>query len=58
MKVPFLNMAGPYQELKSDLDAAWHRVMDSAWLVLGLPIGPNVTLEQRRHVIAALASLI
>lgn len=27
-------MAGPYQELKSDLDAAWHRVMDSAWLVL------------------------
>lgn len=35
MKVPFLNMVGPYQELKAGLDEAWHRVMDSAWLVLG-----------------------
>lgn len=35
MKVPFLNMAGPYQELKAGLDEAWHRVVNSAWLVLG-----------------------
>lgn len=35
MEVPFLNMKAPYQELQAELDAAWHRVMDSGWYVLG-----------------------
>ena len=35
MKIPFLDMHAPYQELKSDLDAAYQRVMDSGWYILG-----------------------
>jgi dTDP-4-amino-4,6-dideoxygalactose transaminase len=35
MKVPFLDMKSPYQELKDELDAAYHRVMDSGWYILG-----------------------
>jgi dTDP-4-amino-4,6-dideoxygalactose transaminase len=33
--IPFLDMKAPYQELKGDLDAAWHRVMESGWYVMG-----------------------
>ena len=33
--IPFLDMKAPYQELRTDLDAAWHRVMESGWYVLG-----------------------
>ena len=35
MKVPFLDMAGPYEELKAELDEAYFRFMRSAWYVLG-----------------------
>jgi len=35
MKVPFLDLAGPYHELKADLDEAYFRFMRSAWYVLG-----------------------
>ena len=35
MQVPFLNMKEPYVELKEELDAAYHRVMESGWYVLG-----------------------
>jgi len=35
MKVPFLDFVGPYQELKPELDAAYFRVMESAWYILG-----------------------
>lgn len=35
MKVPFLNLKAPYLELKAELDAAYQRVMDSGWLILG-----------------------
>lgn len=35
MKTPFLNLAGPYAELKTQLDEAYQRVMRSAWYVLG-----------------------
>jgi dTDP-4-amino-4,6-dideoxygalactose transaminase len=35
MKVPFLDLKAPYLELKEELDAAYHRVMDSGWYVLG-----------------------
>ena len=35
MTVPFLDFAGPYEELKSDLDEAYFRFMRSGWYVLG-----------------------
>ncbi len=35
MKVPFLDLIAPYQELKADLDAAYQRVMESGWFILG-----------------------
>ncbi len=33
--IPFLDMKAVYAELKSDLDAAYFRVMESGWFVLG-----------------------
>jgi len=35
MQVPFLDMKAPYLELKNELDAAYQRVMESGWYVLG-----------------------
>ena len=35
MKVPFLDLNAQYLELKDELDAAYHRVMDSGWYILG-----------------------
>ena len=35
MKVPFLDFAKPYEELKGELDEAYSRFMRSAWYVLG-----------------------
>lgn len=35
MKVSFLDLKAPYLELKEDLDAAYQRVMDSGWYILG-----------------------
>ncbi len=35
MKVPFLDFAKPYEELKAELDEAYSRFMRSAWYVLG-----------------------
>jgi len=35
MEVPFLDMKAPYLELKSELDTAYQRVMESGWYVLG-----------------------
>jgi dTDP-4-amino-4,6-dideoxygalactose transaminase len=35
VKVPFLDMANPYEELKAGLDEAYFRFMRSAWYVLG-----------------------
>lgn len=35
MKVPFLDLQAPYRELKDDLDAAYRRVMESGWFILG-----------------------
>ena len=35
MKVPFLELKPTYEELRSELDAAYHRVMDSGWYLLG-----------------------
>jgi len=35
MKVPFLELRPAYDELRAELDAAYHRVMDSGWYLLG-----------------------
>lgn len=35
LSVPFLNMKEPYRELREELDAAYQRVMDSGWYILG-----------------------
>ena len=38
MKVPFLELKPTYLELKDEFDAAYHRVMDSGWYLLGLEL--------------------
>lgn len=35
MKVPFLDIAAAHRELRQPLDAAWSRVRDSGWYILG-----------------------
>jgi len=35
LKVPFLDFVGPYEELKAELDEAFHRFMRSGWYILG-----------------------
>jgi dTDP-4-amino-4,6-dideoxygalactose transaminase len=35
MKVPFLELKPAYAELKEEMDAAWHKVMESGWYLLG-----------------------
>jgi dTDP-4-amino-4,6-dideoxygalactose transaminase len=35
MNVPFLELKPAYEELKTELDAAYQRVMDSGWFILG-----------------------
>ena len=35
MKVPILDLKPAYDELRTQLDAAYHRVMESGWLLLG-----------------------
>lgn len=37
-KIPFLDMVSPYQELRAGLDAAYQRVMDSGWYILGAEV--------------------
>lgn len=33
--IPFLDMKSPYREIKDELDAAYYRVMESGWYILG-----------------------
>lgn len=35
MSIPFLDLKGPHQELRAELDAAYRRVMESGWYILG-----------------------
>ena len=35
MRVPFLDLKAGYLELKEELDAAYQRVMNSGWYILG-----------------------
>ena len=35
MKIPFLDLGDAYRELKDEIDAAVHRVLDSGWYILG-----------------------
>src|SRR5205809_7831763 len=34
-QVPFLDLGAGYDELRDELDAAWQRVMNSGWYILG-----------------------
>lgn len=45
MKVSILDMQAPYLELRDELDAAYRRVMDSGWYILG----PEVTAFEEEH---------
>ena len=36
MTVPFLDLAAAYKELRDELDAAYQRVMESGWSMLGV----------------------
>lgn len=38
MKIPFLDLKAPYDELKDEMDAAYHRVLDSGWYILGTEV--------------------
>jgi dTDP-4-amino-4,6-dideoxygalactose transaminase len=38
MNIPFLNLKAAYLELREELDAAYHRVMESGWYVLGTEV--------------------
>lgn len=33
--IPFLDLKAPYRELQAEMDAAYHRVMESGWYLLG-----------------------
>jgi dTDP-4-amino-4,6-dideoxygalactose transaminase len=33
--IPFLDVKAAYLEMKEEMDAAYHRVMDSGWYILG-----------------------
>ncbi len=33
--VPFLDLKKPYEELRAEIDAAYHQVMDSGWYLFG-----------------------
>lgn len=35
IQIPFLDLKATYEELKEELDDAYHRVMDSGWYILG-----------------------
>ena len=35
MNIPFADFTSPYEELKDELDEAYHRFMRSGWYVLG-----------------------
>ena len=36
--IPFLDVGAAYQELKSEIDSAIHRVLDSGWYILGAEV--------------------
>jgi dTDP-4-amino-4,6-dideoxygalactose transaminase len=38
MNVPFLDIKAPYKELQEELDAAYRRVMESGWCILGAEV--------------------
>jgi dTDP-4-amino-4,6-dideoxygalactose transaminase len=38
MNIPFLDLHAPYEELKSEMDAAYQRVMKSGWFILGAEV--------------------
>lgn len=55
MNIPFLDLKAPYLELKSELDAAYRRVMESGWYILGTEVeafeAEFATYSECRHCI-------
>lgn len=55
VSVPFLDLHAGYLELKPELDAAWARVMDSGWYLLGKEIdafeAEYAAYSQARHCV-------
>lgn len=45
MRVPFLDLGASYRELREQIDAAVHRVMESGWYILG----PEVEAFEREY---------
>ena len=45
MKAPFLELRPGYDELRAEFDAAYHRVMDSGWYLLGKELATPVPVE-------------
>jgi dTDP-4-amino-4,6-dideoxygalactose transaminase len=39
VRIPFLNLKATYDELKDELDAAYRRVMEGGWYILGSEVG-------------------
>ena len=37
-RIPFLDMKSPYREMQDQLDAAYRRVMESGWYILGAEV--------------------
>ena len=35
MNIPLVDLKAPYRELRQELDAAYQRVMESGWYILG-----------------------
>ena len=48
MKIPFLDLSAPYQELRADLDASIARVVSSGWFIGG----PEVEEFEADHAFA------
>ena len=52
--IPFLDLKAPYAELKEQLDAAYRRVMESGWYILGRkskPLKRNSLSLRARHCV-------
>lgn len=37
-RIPFLDMKSPYREMHDQLDAAYRRLMESGWYILGAEV--------------------
>ena len=49
IKIPLLDLAPAIAELRPALDAAYARVMDSGWVLLGKELAAGTPAEIRSH---------